>query len=327
MAMSADMLDIHVIDTEGGKAVIVQGPGGENMLIDAGYPGNGDRDTNRIIGMAKSLGIAQFDTVVATHYDKDHSCNVPSVDAVVPGKVFVDHGDPMPTQSLRMRQANYDPYIKVIGNRKRISVKPGDTIPMKGVKITVLTAGGRTISSPLPKAGQRNPSCDGAVRSTHADVDDNVGSIGLLLEFGRFRMLDLADLLQSVEWNLVCPRNLIGTVDLFMVSHHGYNYSNSKVLVHAIRAKVAIMNNGPGKGNSPDTFDIVTTAPGMQDLWQMHKSLQAGARNVADENFIANVSATEPCAGHAIKVSVSPSGTSFTVTNTRNGFSKAYNAL
>jgi competence protein ComEC len=324
---SSDTLDIYVIDAEGGKAIIVRSPGGtENMLVDAGYPGNEDRDTKRIVGMARSLGITHFDWVVATHYDTDHSRNIPSVDALIPSRAFVDHGDPMPSQSPEMTRANYDPYIKAIGDRPRIVVKPGMTIAFKGVKITVLTAGGDTIAGSLSGAIQPNALCEKSQRSTRMDTDDNAGSVGLLYEFGGFRMLDLADLLQSVEWNLVCPENRIGEVDLFMVSHHGYNYSNSRVLVHAIRAQTAIMNNGRTKGGQPDVFDVVTTAPGFEDLWQMHKSTTAGAKNVADENFIANVNTADPCAGHAIRVSVSASGstTSYTITNLRNGFSMTY---
>ncbi len=325
MAMGAETLDIYVIDTEGGKAVIVRSPEGESLLIDAGYPGNGDRDTKRIVSMARSLGIARFDYVVVTHYDKDHSCNIPNVDALVPGRVFIDHGDPLPTQDPAMIQANYDPYIKAIGGRRRISVKPGDTIPMKGVKITVLSAGGATISRPLPGAGQANALCGRAVRSTRTDTDDNAGSVGLLFEFGAFRMLDLADLLQSMEWNLVCPNNLIGMVDLFMVSHHGFAFSNSEVLVHAVRPMVAIMNNGDSKGGEPAVFDIVKSSPGLVDLWQMHRSPAAGDRN-SPEDFIANLDPRSTCKGNAIHVSVSTQtgGTSFTVTNMRNRFSKTY---
>lgn len=319
-AIGAETLDIYVIDTEGGKAVIIQSPEGENMLIDGGYPTPDGRDTNRIVEMATSLGIKQFDYVVATHYDADHAGNIANVDAKIPGKVFIDHGDPLPTQNARARQMFYDPYIKAIGDRKRISVKPGDTIPLKGVKITVLTAGGRTITSALPGAGQPNELCAGFEKPTRTDTDDNAGSVGMLFEFGKFRMLDLADLLAAVEYKLVCPNNLIGTVDLFMVSHHGFNFSNTKVLVHAIHAKAAIMNNGSRKGGSPDVLDLVKTAPGMVDLWQLHYANAAGDKNVAGD-FIANPK--DPCEGKAIKVSVQKDG-AFTITNMRNNFSKTY---
>jgi competence protein ComEC len=316
---AADTLDICVVDTEGGKAMILRTPEGETMLVDAGYPSADDRDTKRIVEAAKAAGIKQFDYIVATHYDADHSGNVARLDAKIPGKVFVDHGDPLPTLNARSKSSNYDPYVKAIGNRKRLSVKPGDVIPMKGIKITVVTAGGKAITEPLPGAGQANDAAPTA-RPTYQDQDDNAGSVGLLYEFGKFRMLDLADLLSRIEYDLVCPKNLVGTVDLFMVSHHGFQVSNGKFLVHAVRPKVAIMNNGARKGGSPEVIDILKSSPGMQDLWQLHYSNAGGQKN-APADLIANPK--EPCEAKMIKLTVQRDGT-FTVTNTRNNFSKIY---
>ena len=144
---------------------------------------------------------------------------------------------------------------------------------------------------------------------------------GLLYEFGKFRMLDLANLLSAVEYDLMCPRNPIGTVDLFMVSHHGLKVSNAKFLVHALHPRAAIMNNGPHKGGDPETLDIVKSSPGLQDLWQLHYSAKAGGPKNASANFIANEQ--DPCEGKPIKVVVQRDGT-FTITNTRNSFSKTY---
>ena len=48
----------------------------------------------------------------------------------------------------------------------------------------------------------------------------------------------------------MCPANRLGTVDLFVVSHHGQAISNSDVLVHAIEPRVALINNGSAQGRS-----------------------------------------------------------------------------
>jgi len=316
---AADTLDIYVVDTEGGKAVILRTADGETMLVDAGYPTQDGRDTKRIVEVAQAAEIKQFDYVVATHYDADHSGNIAQVDARIPGKVFVDHGDPIPTLNARSISSYYEPYVKAIGDRKRMSVKAGDVIPMKGLQITVVTAGGKAISKALPGGGQPNESAP-ASRPTYQDRDDNAGSVGLLYEFGKFRMLDLADLLSPVEYDLVCPRNLVGTVDLFMVSHHGLQVSSSKFLVHALRPRVAIMNNGARKGGASETLDVLKSSPGLQDLWQLHYSNPGGRKN-APADFIANPK--EPCEAKLIKVTVQRDGT-FTITNTRNGCSKTY---
>jgi beta-lactamase superfamily II metal-dependent hydrolase len=313
---AADVLNIYVVDTEGGKAVIIVTPAGETMLIDAGYPRPDNRDTDRIVAAAQAAGIKQFDYIVATHYDADHSGNVPRVDARIPGRVFVDHGPMMPENR---DDTFFKAYLSAIGSRKRLSVKPGDVIPMKGLRITVVTSGGQVLSKPLRGAGQPNPLCAGA-KPEPTDVYDNAGSVGLLFEFGKFRMLDLADLLQHVEYKLMCPNNPVGTVDLFMASHHGFKVSNSQLLIHALRPKVVIMNNGARKGGEPAVLDIVKTSPGFEDLWQLHYSLAGKERN-APEEFIANPQ--EKCEAKAIQVVAQRDG-SFTVTNTRNNYSKTY---
>jgi len=61
-------------------------------------------------------------------------------------------------------------------------------------------------------------------------------------------MIDLADLTGTREYDLVCPANKIGAVDLYLVSHHGIDTSGSPQLVHALHPRVAIMNNGARKG-------------------------------------------------------------------------------
>ena len=319
-ALAADTLDIYVIDTEGGKSMVLVTPDGEKMLVDGGNPSRDDRDTKRIVAAAQALGIKQFDYILATHYDSDHVGNIPHIDSLIPTKVFIDHGDPIPTLNARSRHSNYEPYVKAIGDRKRISVKPGDVLPLKGLQITVVTAGGKAISTPIPSGGQPNELAP-ASRPTYTDIDDNAGCIGLFYEFGKFRMLDLADLLSAVEYDLMCPKNSVGTVDLFMVSHHGLKMSNAKFLVHALRPKVAIMNNGPRKGGDPEVLDIVRSSPGLQDLWQLHYSPKAGGARNVPADFIANIQ--DPCKGKPIKVVAQRDGT-FTITNTRNDFSKTY---
>ena len=320
---AADTLDIYAIDTEGGKCVLIQTPDGESMLVDAGFPTADDRDTKRIVAQAEALGIKQFDYVLVTHYDGDHVGNIPKVDAKIPAKVFIDHGELRP-EAMGFDGAGYKAYLACIGDRKRIIVKPGDTLPLKGVQVTVVTAAGEAITKPLPGAGQPNEFAKDA-KPEPMDAWDNAGSVGLHYQFGKFRMLDLADLLQCIEFKLMVPNNMVGTVDFFMVSHHGAKLSNAEFLVHAIRPKAAVMNNGTRKTGDAVVFDIYRSSPGFQDLWQLHSSAAARVQGQPDKNqpedFIANP--TDPCQGKAIKISAQRDGT-FTVTNTRNGFSKTY---
>ncbi len=81
----------------------------------------------------------------------------------------------------------------------------------------------------------------------------------------------------------------MGTVDLFVVTHHGQPVSNAPVLVHAIAPRVAIMNNGTRKGGQPDAMRVLFTSPGLEDLWQLHFSQLSGQEYTVPGMFIANV--------------------------------------
>jgi competence protein ComEC len=321
-ARAADSLDIYVLDVEGGKAVIVQTPSGQSMLLDGGMPTPDNRDVNRVLHAAQTLGIQQFDYILITHYDVDHAGNIPAIAAKIPAKAFVDHGPIVnnPKMGAMNRKAG-EAYLAFVAGQKRMSVKPGDPIPLKGVKVTVLTSNEQALSKPLKGAGKPNPACP-TPPPDPVEMDDNAGSLGTLWEFGKFRMADFGDLLHWVENRLVCPNNNVGPVDLFLVTHHGLAVSNSPELIAALHPKVAIMNNGERKGAAPEVTKILRASPGLQDIWQAHYSTSAGKDFNAPEDYIANMK-QQDCQANWIKVSARRDG-SFTVTNTRNNFSKTY---
>jgi hypothetical protein len=94
-------------------------------------------------------------------------------------------------------------------------------------------------------------------------------------------------------------------------------------MVHAIRARAAVMNNGERKGGSPEYWQTVHDAPGLEDLWQLHRSAAGGADHNSADQFLANVNETDH--GHHLHMSVRTDG-SFTITNSRTGFTKVYAA-
>jgi hypothetical protein len=67
---------------------------------------------------------------------------------------------------------------------------------------------------------------------------------------------------------------------------------------------------------------MLAKAPGLETLWQLHFSDEAGTHNTTAE-YIANPAGTD--AAHYLKLTVSPSG-SFMVFNSRTGETKAYAA-
>lgn len=313
-------LEIFSVDVEGGQATLIVSPSGQSMLIDTGWRGFDGRDADRIVQAAKAAKIKQIDYLLITHYHRDHVGGVPQLADRMKIVNFVDHGPN--TEDSKVTKEDYSDYVKTIQRGEHLVVKPGDSVPIKGLSVKVLAANGEHIQTPLAGAGQPNPFC-AASAPRAADPTENARSLGVLVTFENFRFLDLGDLTWNKELELMCPNNPVGTVDVLLVSHHGLNQSNSPALVHAVHPRVAIMNNGARKGGSPDAWQIVKDSPGLEDLWQVHYAMEGGKEHNVADSFIANVD--EHCTGQYIKLTAEGNG-SFTVWNQRNKFEKVYKA-
>ena len=331
VALAAKSLEIYFLDVEGGQSTLIVDPQGESLLIDTGWDDFNGRDANRILAAAKAAGIDHIDDVVITHYHSDHAGGVPQLASRIKIGAFFDHGPNTDVTSAETR-ANYAAYLKVTAQAKRVVVKPEDQIPFKEMRVQVLTSAGDEITAPLPGAGQPNPLC-ASEPEVPADPGENARSVGVLITYGKFRFIDLGDLTNRKELGLVCPDNLIGNVDLYLVTHHGTAHpgsgdsSNARAIVDALHPRVAVMNNGAIKGGNPVAWQIVHDSPGLADFWQLHYSVAGGKEHNVADRFIANVGVNydhaPDDAGNYIKVSALPDAT-FTVTNSRNNYSKTY---
>jgi beta-lactamase superfamily II metal-dependent hydrolase len=340
---STGTLDIYYIDTEGGQSTLFVSPTGESLLVDTGNAG--DRDLGRIVDAIKSAGVKQIDHMWTTHYHGDHVGSLFNLAKQVPVMRFYDHGRPHPGD--RVVGPKFLAAYEELTQGKRTIVKPGDKVKMAGLDITTVAAGNQYIRTNLPGGGKQNPACTNMQKkdeSSYADPD-NGESAGFVLSYGRFRTIDLGDLTWNRELDLMCPANRIGTVDLYLTSHHGLAKSGAPALVHALQPRVAVMNNGTRKGGEPDAFRVLFGSPGLEDIWQLHWAYNVGLEN-SPATFVANIEDNATIAGvlvppqpapprgggfggaahspaYLIKVSARQNG-SFSVTNTRNGFSKTY---
>jgi beta-lactamase superfamily II metal-dependent hydrolase len=391
-------LEIYVVDTEGGKAALWVSPSGQSLLIDSGNPG--DRDLDRIMAAINDAGLKQIDFLISTHYHVDHIGGLLELAKRIPIGHYIDHGKTVePREQVQGFEAAY---AELYGKAKHTVVKPGDKVPIAGLDWRIVTAAGNVLKTPLPGGGKANPACAGVAPKDASPTDDNGQSVGSVITFGQFRAVDLGDLLWKQELELMCPNNPVGTVDLYFVTHHGLDQSGSPALVHGVQPRVAIMQNGTRKGAGSEAMPTMRSSPGLEDIWQLHWSYNAGIEQNSAGVFIANVdepatiasvltapprgggpggagrggpggapgAAVAPVAGQApgaaqpaiaaaapagsgapqagapgargggpgggrggaaaahtpaywIKASVQPDGT-FTVTNSRNGFSKTY---
>ncbi len=311
---------IYFIDVEGGQSTLLVSPTGKSLLVDTGWPGHRSfgRDAGRIQAAMADAGISKLDYVLITHFHVDHVGGVPNLVKRVKVGEFLDHG--VNREDSDITRHDYAAYIKAIGSTPRRVVHPGDTIDIPGLTTIVIAADGEHISAVPGVTPEPNPYC---ASEPHWDLDssENPRSAGILVRFGKFRFLDLGDLTKAKEIPLVCPNNLIGHVDLYLVNHHGMNLSNSRAFVDAIHPRVAIMNNGAHKAGSPEAWQTVHESPGLEDLYMLHTAEGSDAAHNSTEDLIANLKGGSD--GAYFKVIASADG-SFSVMNSRTGRAKNY---
>ena len=316
-------LQIFFVDVEGGQATLFVTPARQSLLIDTGWTGNNGRDADRIVAAAKQAGVSKIDYVLITHFHEDHVGGLLQLVARIPVGTVIDHGDNRESTDAPTVQG-WQAYQKLLAEKKfsRLTVKPGDSLPIQGIQTTVISSDGKVIAQALQGAGQENASCKNAEQYP-ADQTENARSLGTLITFGELKILDLGDLTRDKEMELVCPNNKLGAVDVYIVSHHGWYQSNSLAFLNAIAPRVAIMDNGAKKGGTPSAWDIIEKSPRLENLWQLHFSEEGGAaHNVASE-FIANPDG--PDEGHYLELIAQPDG-SFDVINSRTSKTKHYSA-
>jgi beta-lactamase superfamily II metal-dependent hydrolase len=322
-------LRIYFVDVEGGQSTLFVAPTGESMLVDTGSPDSKTppRDASRIAAVCKLAGVTKIDNLVITHYHGDHVGGLPQLVPMVPVGRFIDHGpnrEGADYQGGAGTVAGYEAYQKVVADTHadHLTVKPGDVLPVKAFKVEVVSADGEVIAKPLAAGGQPNPAC---ATSPHKDVEgsENDRSVGMIITFGRTRIMDLGDLTWGKEPGLVCPVNKLGRVDVYIASHHGLDRSGSPALVDAVAPRIAVIDNSGRKGAAATTIDTIRGSSRLQDLWQLHTAEGNDAAHNVAESHIANLPG--PDAGNYLELSVRPNG-SMSVTNPRTGETVEYPA-
>lgn len=314
-------LDIYWIDVEGGASTLIVTDAGQSVLMDAGYAGLNDRDVDRIEHVIREeAGLDHIDYFLTSHFHGDHVGGLAALADRIDIRGFIDHGDSV-DKDTGGGKVLWESYLATVGDKRR-TVTPGDTLELEGVQLVIVSANGETLSESLPGAGAKNPLC-AFYEPKPYDQGENGRSLGYILKVGDFEFVNLGDLTWSFQHKLACPSNVLGEVDLYQVTHHGVRGDVLLQQVWSTRPTVAVMNNGPTKGGVPKVVKYVRNSPGLEDLWQLHRALNNNAEHNAPEQLIANLGETDGCNGHWLRARVESTG-SYTLTNSRTGFSKTY---
>lgn len=306
-------LDIYFVDVEGGAATLTVLSTGESVLVDTGWPREDARDAKRIEHVARYVaGLRRIDHLVSTHWHTDHYGGVEALAKRMPVGRYWDRGIPaQASDGARDFPTLIGAYRTASGGRST-ALQAGDTIPLRGTRLssslTVVASNGKVIGEP---AAGLPESCPAHREAPVKDESDNKLSLALLLRVGRFEFLNCGDLTWNIEHKLACPRNRVGKVDLWQVTHHGANQSNNPALVQAIQPVSAVMCNGPRKGGHPDVVRLLKNTPSLEAFYQLHLNVTSGADDNADPTHIANLDAD--CSAEFVRVSLSPDGNSYTV--------------
>ncbi len=311
-------LDIYWIDVEGGAATLVVTPAGEAVLIDTGHPGH--RDTDRIVKVAtEQAGLRQLEHVIITHYHTDHFGGVATLAKVLPIRNLHDNGL---FEGIVDRPDK--PYLDAQVDQRSV-ISAGDVLDLKqregSAKLSVKCLGARQRFIDPPAEAKPTANCD-SIPSKAFDGTDNANSVVTLTSFGRFEFFDAGDLTWNIEKQLVCPVNRVGKVDVYQASHHGMDASNHPLLIRALEPRVGVINNGATKGCDPNTFATLQSTPSLEAIYQVHRNVRDSGSSNAPDDYIANDE--KSCQANFIKLSVDPSGGTYTVTIPAKGHTRTY---
>lgn len=340
-AARADDLRIVSIDVEGGAATLYITPEGRSLLIDTGWPqGRGmaravpggppappaTSSAERIVSAARTAGLKRLDHVVITHYHVDHVGGFMDLVKLIPVGQVIDHGpnrEALPENLSAERAANapanlYPLYQAALKGLKHRTMMAGQRMTIGRLQLIAVHSDGKLLPKPLVKGETPGAGCDEPASLAENGGEENPRSLGLLLRWGKARILTMGDATWSLEHDLVCPVNKIGSADLMFANNHGSALSNPPALVASVQPRVVIFNNGPTKGADAVVLERYKMQP-QSVVWQLHGATRSPEADTLPTR-IANPGRFDD--GNLL-ISVSQDAR-ITVTNPRSGAVESY---
>jgi competence protein ComEC len=215
---TAAPLVIRFLDVGQGDAILITSPEGKSVLYDGG------RSQPRMQTLLRQYGVQSLDLVAASHADADHITGlIPAVTLYQP-KLFLNNGIAATTQTWQ----------KLVTAAQQAGtqglVARDQVINLGSVKLTVI---------PPPPGMPRG--------------EQNVNSVGLLVEYGKFRALMTGDseTPETAGWLKTYPASFLGPIDVYKSVHHGAANGDSLAWLKAVRPKNVVIGVGPNNYGHP----------------------------------------------------------------------------
>ncbi len=210
---SDSVLRIVFLDVGQGDAVLIQAPGGQTALVDAG--------PREIVPLLRGLGVERIDLLVATHPHADHIGGMAGVIESLPVRFYMDNGDPHTTQTYRRLLSALDarPAITYLEASPR-------TISLGSASIEVLPL--------LPRGTARH----------------NDRSVALVVRFGNFKAFLSGDS-EVLQLSHLVRQRAVPDVALLKAPHHGSDNGFTWEFLNAATPELVVISVGRNSYGHP----------------------------------------------------------------------------
>ena len=247
-------LHIVVLDVGQADAIAMVSADGDACVIDAGIGSSAGRKVAAFLKEADSNGVGEITEVklgFATHYDRDHIGGFKTIAAegIEFGAIY-DQG----LSQKREGKSVYEGYVSVTGDSNdNMAQDPGeDSFVRKEARVGLhWTLGEARIRCVSVRGDTRGSAHDLPLDPSEDDINENPGSIALLVTLGEFEFYTAGDQ-TSDDWKhepdteiAVVRSGVIGVtadIDVLKVNHHGSDTSTGQDFVLALDPEVAIIS-------------------------------------------------------------------------------------